>query len=203
MAGSDVNIHRADFPHLKWSLLVLLSVLCAGGSLIILSHLFVTHAQTKRAHAQHQLNDSRKQLATALQDQENINIYSAEYGELVKRNIIGDDQRLDWIEGLEKIHQQHLVVDFKYALAPQHPYISPTPLDSGNFSLNMSDMTMQLDLLHEGQLISFFNALHSGIKGWFILEHCTLERSTDPASNTQLKADCGGGWLTLKNSTIK
>jgi len=198
-----MNIHRTDFPHLKWSLLILLSVFCAGGSIIILSHLFVTHAQTKQIHAQHQLNDSRKLLASAIQDQENIKAYSFEYIELVKLNIIGDDQRLDWIEGLEKIHQQHLVVDFKYALAPQHPYISPTPLDSGNFGLNMSDMTLQLDLLHEGQLISFFNALHSGIKGWFILDHCTLERSANSGSSTQLKADCGGGWLTLKNSTIK
>ena len=157
----------------------------------------------KQVHAQHQLNDSRKQLASAIQDQENIKTYSAEYDALVKRNIIGDDQRLDWIEGLEKIHQQHLVVDFKYALAPQHPYISPIPLESGNFTLNMSDMTLQFNLLHEGQLISFFNVLHSGIKGWFILEQCTLERSADSGSSSQLKADCGGGWLTLKYSNIK
>ena len=203
MAGGNVNIHRTDLPHLKWGLLIFLSVLCSGGSLIILSHLFVTHTQMRHDHMQHQLNDSRKQLAAAIQDQENIKAYSSEYSELVKLNIIGDEQRLDWIEDLEKIHQQHLVVDFKYALAPQHPYISPTPLDNGNFTLNMSDMTLQLDLLHEGQLISFFNALHSGIKGWFILEHCTMERSANSGSSTQLKADCGGGWMTLKNSTIK
>ena len=203
MAGGNVNIHRSDFPHLKWSLLILLLVLCSGGCMIILSHLFVTHAQRELVHAQHQLNDTRKQLAAAMQDQENIQTYSAEYGELVKLNIIGDDQRLDWTEGLEKIHQQLLVLDFKYALAPQHPYVPPTSLDSGNFTLNMSDMTLQLDLLHEGQMIRFFNALHSGIKGWFILEHCTLERSADSGSSTLLKADCGGGWLTLKNSKIK
>lgn len=198
-----MNLHRTDFPHLKWSLLILLFVLCSGSSMIILSHLYVTHAESKQVHAQHQLNDARKQLASSHQDQESINTYSSEYGDLVKLNIIGDEQRLDWIEGLEKIHQQLLVVDFKYALAPQHPYISPTPLDNGNFALNISDMTVQLDLLHEGQLIRFFNALHSGIKGWFILEDCTLERSTDSTPHTQLKADCGGGWLTLKNSAIK
>ena len=203
MAGGDVNIQRSDLPHLKWSLLILLLVLCSGGCMIILSHLFAARTQMKYDHAQHQLIDTRKQLAAAMQDRENIRTYSSEYAELVQLNIMGDDQRLDWSEGLEKIHQQHLVLDFKYALAPQHPYIPPTPLDTGNFTLNMSDMTLQLDLLHEGQLIRFFDALHNGIKGWFILEHCTLERNADSGSNTQLKADCGGGWLTLKNSKIK
>lgn len=167
--------------------------------MIVVSNHFVAQAQRDQQSAQRQLNTSRKQLATANEDRENIKAYQFEYGELLARNIIGDDQRLDWIEGLEKIRKQHRVLDFKYTIAPQHPYTPPAQLDSGNFKLNISDMTLQFDLLHEEQLMSFFDTLRADINGRFILEHCTLERNVDSGATAQLKAECTGGWLTLKD----
>jgi hypothetical protein len=73
----------------------------------------------------------------------------------------------------------------------------------GNFELKLSGLTLQLDLLHEIQLIKFFDALRSNIRGWFIIDHCTLERAgaTTPgevSTAPQLKAECGGGWITMK-----
>lgn len=203
-----MTFSTADFPHLKWSLLIFLSVLCAGGTAIVVSHNFLAHAQREQRAAQHQLITARSQLAGANEDRENMRTYTFEYGELLKRNIIGDDQRLDWIEGLEKIRKQHRVLDFKFSIAPQHPYTPPPtpekgPLDSGNFELNMSDMSLQFDLLHEEQLMDFFNALHTDVSGWFILDHCAIERSTDSDAAIQLKAECAGGWLTLKNRDAK
>jgi hypothetical protein len=132
-----------------------------------------------------------------------MKIYTVEYSELLKRNIIGDDQRLDWIEGLENIRKQHRVLNFKYSFAPQQPYTLPAPFVSGDFKLNMSDMTLQFELLHEEQLMDFFDTLRADIKGKFILDHCTLERSTAPDAMVQLKAECTGGWLTLKSRNTK
>jgi hypothetical protein len=198
MATGSMNTLKADFLQLKWSLLICLSVLCAGSVAIVLSHNFAAHAQLRQQSAQRQLNASRKQLASANEDLENIKAYGADYGELLLRKIIGDEQRLDWIEGLGKVRKQHRVLDFKYTIAPQHPYTPPAPLDSGNFKLNMSDMTLQFDLLHEGQLMEFFDTLRTDLNGRFILDHCTLERNADTDATAQLKAECTGGWLTMK-----
>lgn len=192
-----MTFSRADFPHLKWSLLIFLSVLCAGGAAIMVSKNLVAHAQREQQAAQRQLNSVRNQLAAANEDRENMKAYTFEYGELLKRNIIGNDQRLDWIEGLEKIRQQHRVLDFKYSIAPQHSYTPPSTLNSGNFELNMSDMSLQFDLLHEGQLMDFFDTLRTDTSGWFILDRCALERSANSDATAQLKAECTGGWLTL------
>lgn len=194
---------KADFPHLKWSLLIFLCVLCAGGAGIVVSKKFAAHAQREQQAAQHNLNAAHSQLATATEDRENMKAYTLEYGELLKLNVIGDDQRLDWIEGLEKIRKQHRVLDFKYSFAPQHIYTPHSAPDSGNFVLNISDMTLQLDLLHEEQLMDFFDTMRTDINGWFILDHCTLERSASPDATVQLKAECTGGWLTLKNRNAK
>lgn len=198
-----MTFSRSDFSYLKWSSLIFMSVLCASGAAIVVSENFVTHAQLEQQAAQRQLSSAHNQLAAANEDQENMNTYTFEYDELLKRNIIGDDQRLDWIEGLEKIRKQHRVLDFQYTIAPQHPYTPPAPLDSGNFKLNMSDMTLQFDLLHEEQLINFFDALRTDISGRFILDHCSMERSAAPDAVAQLKTACTGGWLTLKNRNAK
>ena len=203
---------KADLPHIKWGLLAFLLVLVAGSIIIVASENFIAQAQRDQRNAKRQLDEARKQLATAKEDHENMQAYTLEYDALMKRNIIGNDQRLEWIEGLEKIQKHDFLpgfLEFKYAITPQKPYVPAPPLDSGNFELNLSGMTLQLDMLHEEQLIDFFNAMRTDINGWFLIDHCSLERTNAPADADdfgiahKLKAECGGGWFTLKNRNAK
>ena len=198
-----MTLTKTDLPHFRWSLTVFLISLVVSVSTAVLSENFVAHAQRNHQIAQRQLNEARNQLAAAKDDRANMATYAKEYAALLDRKIIGGDQRLDWIEGLEKIRRLNLVPEFKYTIAPQQLYTPVPPLDSGNFDLNLSGMSLQLDLLHEGQLINFFDALRKEMKGRFILDHCAMERSgiasSDTRSAPQLKAECSGGWLTLKN----
>lgn len=207
---------KSDFSHTKWSLLIFLLVLCAGGTVIMVSENLIAQSQRNQREAMRQLNEARSRLATAEEDRENMKTYALEYNTLLKRNVIGNDQRLDWVEGLEKIHKLNRVpgsMGFKYAIAPQKPYLLAPPLDNGNFDVNLSGMTLQFELLHEQQLTAFFDALRTDINGWFIVDHCTLERTAATADDDhglrasgaapQLKAECTGGWLTLKNRNAK
>ncbi len=207
-----MTFSTSDFSHIKWSLLIFLFVLCTGGAAIMVSENIVAQSQHDQRDAMRQLNEARSRLALAEEDHKNMQTYTLEYNTLLKRNVIGNDQRLDWIEGLEKIHKQNRVpgfMEFKYAIAPQKPYIPAPPLDNGNFNINLSGMTLQFELLHEEQLTAFFDALRTGINGWFILDHCTMERTNAAADHDdfgvahQLKAECTGGWLTLKNRNAK
>ncbi len=207
-----MTFSTSDFSHIKWSLLTFLFVLGMSSIIIVASENFVAQSQRDQRDAKRQLSEARSRLATAGEDHENMQTYTLEYDALLKRNVIGNDQRLDWIEGLEKIHKQNHVpgfIEFKYAIAPQKSYIPAPPLDSGNFDLHLSDMTLQFELLHEGQLTAFFDALRTGINGWFLIDHCSLERTAATADSDdfgvahQLKAECTGGWLTLKNRNAK
>jgi hypothetical protein len=202
-----MNFSKSDFPHLQWSLLALLLSLLISGCAIWLSSEYVAHSLTQRQFAQRQLIEARKQLSDAQSDLENMSIYSREYATLVEYKVIGGEQRLDWIEGLAKLRQSQRVVDFKYTIAPQLPYTPSPALDLGNFEPKLSGLTLHIDLLHEMQLIKFFDALRTDIKGWFIIDHCTLERAgsnngtqvTSPQNGAaQLKAECAGGWITMK-----
>lgn len=193
----------SDISEIKWSLgAFVLSILVVAGLSVFSEDYRHSALQAKQA-AQEQLNKAREQVATAQNDFENMATYKLEYEALETQKVIGNEQRLDWIEGLEKIRKQGVVLDFKYSVGPQQSYTPNPPLDAGNFTLNLSPMTLQIDLLHEEQLDRLLSAMMTQMEGWFILDHCTISKGGEQTSGVaSLKADCAGGWLTMKNRNV-
>lgn len=195
----------SDFPILRWSILSICASALISAAILYISSEYAEQAQNDLRNARNMGNDARRRLSAAHEDQENMSKYADEYGVLINRKIIGDDQRLDWMEGLEELRQKNLVTDFRYHIAPQKKYTPQPPLDSGNFDIHYSETKLQFDLLHEVQLVDFFTALHNNSKGWYQLDGCSLLRSAAneeaaaKSAATQLKAECSGGWITLKN----
>lgn len=190
---------RSDFPYLKWPLLIFLLALCIASTVIAASDGFAVRAHGEKQAAQRRLETARLRLASAVEDQRNMKDYALEYRHLLERNVIGDGQRLGWIEGMEEIRRQHRVLNFNYTIAPQHHYTPASNTDSGHFESSMSGMALHFDLLHEEQLMDFFDRLHSGTHGWFILDGCTIERGADTDAAPRLTAVCAGAWLTLSD----
>lgn len=203
-----MKFSKADFSLMRWNILAICAALLVSMLAIYSSGEYADKTQKDLRNAQRQLADARNRLNAAQDDQKNMAIYADEYGALLERKIIGDNQRLDWMEGLEKIHMQNMAVDFRYNISPQKIYTPHPAVDSGNFDINYSETKLQIDLLHEGQLLNFFTALRKQIKGHYQLEGCTLKRATAnsdddegiaPTVASHLKAECNGGWITLKN----
>ncbi|MDO8263857.1 MAG: hypothetical protein Q7T21_11630 [Gallionella sp.] len=199
-----MKFSASDFPLVRWNILAICASLLFSALVLYSSGEYAEKTKQDRRNAQSQLNDARKRLTAAHDDQKNMAIYADEYGTLIERHIIGDDHRLDWMEGLEKIRQKNLAVDFRYSIAPQKIYTPQPAIDSGNFDLHYSEMKLQFDLLHEGQLLDFFTGLRSQIKGKYQLEGCTVKRANDEegaaaAVAVNIRAECSGGWITLKN----
>jgi len=199
-----MKFSKSDFPVLRWGILAFCASALVSAATLYISNEYAKKAQSDLHNARNMGNDARRRLAAAQEDRENMSIYADEYGALTKRKIIGDDQRLDWMEGLEKLRQMNLVTDFGYNIAPQKKYAPQPPFDSGNFDIHYSETKLRFDLLHEEQLVDFFTALRKKIDGWYQLEGCTLQRSASneegaKAGASQLRAECSGGWITLKN----
>ena len=198
-----MKLSSSDFQMMRWNIAAISASLILSGIFLYASQQYADHANKDFRIAQSQLSEARNRVTIAHQDQENITLYSAEYDELEAHNIVGDDHRLDWMEGLEKLRNQNLALDFRYNIAPQKIFTPQPALDNGNFNIQYSEMKLQFDLLHEGQLVNFFAALNKQIKGYFHLESCTLHRDDieaavdNPAAH--VKAECSGGWISLKN----
>ena len=196
-----MSFSAADLPNIKWSLGAFLLSIALSGALVFLSEGYLASSMNKRQAAQKQLADARSQLLAAQSDQENMSAYALEYNALLAQKIVGNEQRLDWLEGLEKLRQQGTVLDFKYTIAPQQGYTPAPSLDAGNFQLSRSPMTMQIDLLHEEQLLKLLANMKQQMKGWFMLDGCTLSRTGGSDDLMPLKAECNGGWFTMKDKS--
>lgn len=194
-----MSFSTADLPNIKWSLGAFVLSLALAGILLSLSEAHLAHAKQDRQDAQKQLVDAQRQFDAAQNDQQNMATYAKEYNALMAHKVIGDEQRLDWMEGLEKLRQQGRVLGFTYTISPQQAFAPSPPQDAGNFQLNRSGMTMQVNLLHEGQLLDLLAAMNTQMKGWFMLDSCALSRVTAGSDTSPLKAECKGGWFTMKN----
>jgi hypothetical protein len=204
METGNMKFSNSDLHLMRWSLAAICASILLSGVILYSSSEYADFTQKDRRAAQSQMNDARNRLTMARQDQENLSVFSQEYDTLEQNKIIGDDHRLDWMEGLEKLRNQNLVIGFRYNIAPQKIYAPQPAIDSGNFDIHYSEMKLQFDLLHEGQLLNFFDALRNQIKAWYQLEGCTLQRSAAEENAatptaTHIKAECNGGWITLKN----
>lgn len=195
-----MKLSRSDLLLMRVSILAVCASALLGSAMLYGSSQYADRVQRDSRNAQSLMNDAQNRLATARQDQQNMSAYSIEYGALEEHKIIGDEPRLDWVEGLEKLRSQDFVSDFRYNISPQKNYAATPALNSGNLDVRYSEMTLQFDLLHEAQLLSFFDALHSQINGRYQLAGCTLQRVTAPLPGSpQIKAECSGGWITLKS----
>ena len=203
-----MNFTKADFLLMRWHIMAICTSLIVSALALYSTSEYAEKSLKDRRSAQNQLNDARNRLSTAYEDQKNMAIYADEYGALLDRKIIGENHRLDWMEGLEKIRKQNLVTDFRYSIAPQKIYTPQPAIDSGNFDINYSEMKLQFDLLHEAQLLDFFAALRKQIKGntsskaalWHAPPSVAKRTMAAPAAaSAHLKAECSGGWITLKN----
>lgn len=203
-----MKFSNSDLRLMRWSLAAISASLLLSGVILYSSSKYADSAKQNLHAAQIKMNDARKRLTMARQDLENLSDYSQEYYTLENDKIIGDDHRLDWMDTLEKLRNQNLVIDFRYNVAPQKNYAPQPALDSGNFDIHYSETKLQFDLLHEGQLMKFFDALRSQNNGWYQLEGCTMQRTSmneeaDTAAVPHIKAECNGGWITLKNRNTK
>ncbi len=210
-------ITRPDIPLIKWGISIFLFLLCVEIMAVVFSRKFVAQVRLDHLEARHKMSEARSRLDRAAQDVQDRKTYAAEYDELLRRNIIGIDRRLNWAQELEEIRRRNLVMDFTYTISPRQPYSPASPLESGNYDLHQNRMSISFDLLHEQQLFAFLAALHSGSSGRLILDHCSIERRRDapidaidsfPRESTEgsaihpnpanLHAECTGGWLTMK-----
>ena len=200
-----MKISKDDWGVMRSSVVTLAIAAGCSALLIFFSETRSELAENDWRDAQRQLRAAQSELNNTKQDRDNMDSYLAEYAASVEQHLIGEESRLDWIANLEKIRTQKRVEDFRYNIGPQKLYAAQPAIDSGNYNIHYSEMKLQLDLLHEGQLFDFLDAVRDQIKGWYQLESCSILRNPGDSQNTgiQLKAECAGGWITLQNRNAK
>lgn len=189
----------------KWRIyltFVLINVMCALA-------LFCT----RQFH--HQQMQSVQQLKLQLQtvhmrhaalraEQAVIQHYLPQYQKLMTQGLIGKEQRSLWVDQLRQVQQSQQLYPVSYTiLARQTP--EPTQ-DAEAVQLCRTPMKIEMDLLHEEDLLRLLDSLKASHIGTFALRECNINRLSPSGKLEQklvpnLHARCTIDWFTMSEKT--
>lgn len=190
-----------DFKTLQNPLLALLAAVLAAAGAVYYTDMLLKQAQQQLEQQDIQLRDARTRLYKSGEEKEVIVRYLASYQQLQRIGFVGDEQRINWLDGLRLTNQQADLFGVDYQISAQRPYPFSNELGPGQLVLSQSVMKLRFRLLHEEDLLRFFKTLAGSEAGLFSIDECLLKRidaSGVIRYQPNLAAECELSWITAR-----
>ena len=195
---------RDDLEALRVPLIVLAATVLLSGTMIYISSVVRGSAEQLLAQRENALREARTRIQNAGEEKEMIARYLVSYQQLARAGFVGDEQRIDWLDGLRVANEQTGVFGVEYEISAQRPYAYAAEFGTGRLSLQESLMRLKFRLLHEEDLSRFLNVLSRASGGYFTVDQCVIRRLKPIDSDKRLQVDgnlgaeCELRWLTVK-----
>jgi hypothetical protein len=194
-----------DLKQIQWAIAALVVMALVGiGSVWTTQQMAIsTERDVRQATAAR--NDIQSKLSRAREEEQELREKINRFQALKAQGFIGPEKRLDWIETIARIKTARRIFKLDYELAPQRPVdasMLPGGASAGGFELMASQMKLQLQLLHEGELLTFLAELRKSVEALIQVRSCSIDRmppsKVDRSNNAQLRVDCTLEWITLR-----
>jgi type II secretory pathway pseudopilin PulG len=196
-----LNLSAKDWRSLSRPLIVLAVVAILSAVAVVYTRSAVKSAQAQVRTEESALTEARTRVQQSGQEKRVIEQYVEPYRQLERAGVVGEEQRISWIDALRIANQEADLYGVEYNIGPQQPYSFTSEVNAGVLSVRQSIMKLHLGLLHEGDLFRFFQALAAQKVGRFAVNQCSLKRlSVDlavPVNQPTLNADCEVAWITI------
>jgi hypothetical protein len=152
------------------------------------------------AYAQQQTANSasQRQLQRSNTEKELIVHYLGGYQTLATRGFVGTENRLGWLEAVQKANREAALYGLDYSLAPR---AAATTALAGGLPLGQTLMTLRMPLLVESDLLHFFAALRQDTTSVYRIHTCRISRLSDTppraVNQPELEAECELLWYTV------
>jgi hypothetical protein len=194
-------MNATELKALQTPLIILVIMIGLAAGLIYQLDQMLTITKRDLAQQQRQMIEARTKLQKSGDEKDVIIRYLPNYQYLQRIGFVGDEQRLNWLEGLRLSNQQAQLFGVQYQIGSQQTYPYSAELNPGQLMLNQSVMKLSFQLLHEGDLMSFLTALGKQGAGFFSVNQCRLDRVDTGGSirfQPNLRANCDIAWITLR-----
>lgn len=199
-----MNISLGDFLRIRWGLLFLVLAALVGFAMTTTAQKLVAKARLSQQQLLTQQREMRNRLMRAPEEELELRGKIALFQQLQERGIIGQEERLNWVEQIGKIKTERRLFDIQYELSPQK-VLADTTLPggavAGEYEFMASTMNLQMPLLHEDDLLGFLADLRKAVHAHILVRDCAIERMPPSGENrlsAQLRAVCTIDWITLR-----
>ncbi len=188
-----MTLTREEMRKLALPVLAALAFLAAGAWLVSSAAEARTRAQAQLAAAQAERRQNGDRLARIAEEEREVREKLDVYKHLKRLNIIGEERRLEWADAVARIRNQRELLDLTYRVDRQK-LLKSVPGKPGSIDFFASTMTVQLDLLHEEDLLRFLSDLRESGNAYYSVKSCDLRRTGQAATGTtitpRLRASC-------------
>ncbi len=199
-----MNREDIDWTILRGALITFFMCLLVSSAVISGSWYFKQEMLKNYKRSQAQFQGISRQYLAIDEEERLIKEYDPLFLTLFDRGVLGDEHRLDWIETLRATGESIKLPALRYKINSQNIYTPEYPVNTGNFSLYSSDMVLNLDLLHEGDIFRVLRDLDNKALGSYSVSGCKFLRISDEVKEDHTKANmsaaCNLQWFTIKNS---
>jgi hypothetical protein len=184
-------------------------MLVAGVVGVVMSNMYLKQARVERQVAADARRAAQEKLSRATQEEREIRDKLVDYRRLLERGIIGDEQRLDWVDTISQIKSARRIYDIKYAISPQKTFEVPgAAAAGGDVEFRVSELKLDMQLLHEEDMLAFLDDLQRQLKTHVMVRSCAVQRLDRggverAGAGPRLRAECYVDLVTIRDRKLK
>jgi hypothetical protein len=200
---------RDDIEALRTPLFTLAVTLVVAACVILYSSEWLDDARRLLGQRETQLGEARLRIQNAEAEKDMIARYIGPYQEIARMGFAGEEQRMNWLDGLRSANELARTPGVEYDIGAQRPYTYASEFTAAPLQLHESLMRIRLRLVHEEDLRRFLDALAGSGGGFFTIDRCVLRRlRTEEAERNarteqNIAAECDLRWLTARVAAEK
>ena len=203
-----MNFTILDLKYLRGALIGLgFAILVGGGGVWVINY-FRVSAEKENRTAIAKRTEAQNRLSRVSQEQQELTEKIALFQNIVARGYTAAEDRLDWIEQLDRLHTVRKITDFQYEFSAQQPLdtsLVPSGPIAAGYEFRSSKQRMTMKVLHEADVWNFINDISTQARALIVVRSCAIERlplaAIDRGTGPYLAADCVLEWITLKERT--
>jgi hypothetical protein len=199
-------LERSDLKRLRLPLVAALLLAGVGATALVVTENNLAESEQLRKAGHDRYVAARAQLAKVSEEEQEIRNNLVLFKQISDRGMTGAEKRLEWIEALATIQKKRRLFQVQYNLDPQRPVDYPgvaqkQPGGAGIFMA--SRVKLELQLLHEEDLLNFFSDLRGSGESFASLRSCSISRAEGAGAGggplrPRLRASCVLDMITLK-----
>ncbi len=163
---------------LQKQLLIFFICLLLAAVVIFLSYTTLQTAHENRTAQQQMLDAAKDRYYLAVKRKAILDKFTERYAVLPQKNIVGEENRLSWVDAIETLAEQLQLPYLKYRIEKREQLDDKALKKSfPGIDVFYSSMTLEMQLLHEGDLYRLLDQLQTRADGLFDVQRCSMHRN--------------------------
>ncbi|HYN53234.1 MAG TPA: hypothetical protein VES38_00850, partial [Methylotenera sp.] len=198
-----MKLDKQDWRKLQNTLVILVTVVIVVALLVYGAQNYSVEQEAALQTQQNSLNAARQRYQSSGMEKDTITEYLPQYQALINKGFVGEERRIEWVEALREQQKNNKLFGIKYNISQQEDFKPSFAPNLGGFIMHRSIMKLDLDMLHEGDILQLTESLSAKNTAPFMLRDCEITRLNSGGTLSKqlianLHAQCQLDWLTAR-----